>query len=64
VTFQQRIKTCMRRRRMRVADIARHFDVAYTTAREWVLFGRQPQGTDRDKMMRERRLKVLERSQP
>jgi hypothetical protein len=62
VTFQQRIKTCMRRQNLRVADIARHFDVAYTTAREWVLHGRTPQGTDRDKMMRERRLTALERS--
>jgi transposase-like protein len=61
LTFQQRIKACMRRQGLRVADVARHFNVAYTTAREWVLFGRQPQGTDRDRMMRERRLQALER---
>ena len=32
----------MRRRNMRVADLARHFDRPYTTVREWVLFGRDP----------------------
>ena len=62
MTFQKRIKACMRRRNLRVADIARWFNVAYTTAREWVLFGREPQGTERDKMMRERRLQALEKS--
>ena len=62
MTFQKRIQTCMRRRNLRVADIARWFNVAYTTAREWVLFGREPQGTERDKMMRERRLQALEKS--
>jgi hypothetical protein len=66
VTFQQRIKTCMRRHvpRLRVADIARWFNVPYTTAREWILFGRQPRGTERDRTMRERRLQALERGQP
>ena len=63
MTFQQRIKTCMRRRGDRFADIARWFNVPYTTAREWVLYGRQPQGTERDKTMRERRLQALERGQ-
>ena len=62
MTFQKRIKTCMRRRNMRVADVARWFDVAYTTAREWVLFGRQPQGPERERAKRERRLQALERS--
>lgn len=60
MTFQQRIKICMWRHGYRIADIARWFNVSYTTAREWVLYGRQPRGTKRDRTMRERRLQALE----
>jgi hypothetical protein len=62
VTFQQRVKACMRRRDMRVADVARWFDRSYTTVREWVLFGRQPGGPQRERDKMERRLRALERS--
>jgi len=43
MSFQFRLKKVMRRRNMRVADLARHFKVPYMTMREWVLNGRQPQ---------------------
>jgi hypothetical protein len=42
MTFQKRLKKCMRRRNMRTADVARWFNRPYTTVREWVLFGRDP----------------------
>ena len=42
MTLQKRLKAVMRRRNMRVADLARHFGRSYTTVREWVLFGRDP----------------------
>jgi hypothetical protein len=42
MTFQKRLKKCMRRHNMRVADVARWFDRPYTTVREWVLHGRDP----------------------
>ena len=32
----------MRRRNMRVADLARRLETPYTTVREWVLHGREP----------------------
>ncbi len=42
MTLQKRLKRAMKRRNMRVADIARWFDCPYTTVREWVLHGREP----------------------
>jgi len=42
MTFQKRLLRAMRRHNMRVADLARHFEVPYTTVREWVVFGRTP----------------------
>jgi len=42
MTFQKRLLRAMRRHNMRVADLARHLEVPYTTVREWVLFGRIP----------------------
>jgi transposase-like protein len=42
MTFQDRLKRVMRRRGDRVADLARHFDLPYTTVREWVIHGRVP----------------------
>ena len=44
MTFQKRLKACMKVKRYRVADVARWFNVPYTTAREWVVVGRQPKG--------------------
>lgn len=41
--FQVRLKRVMKRRGLRVADLARIFDCPYTTVREWVLNGRDPQ---------------------
>lgn len=61
MTFQDRIKRCMRRQDLRVADVARHFDRAYTTVREWVLYGREPGGTERERDKMEKRLRALER---
>ena len=57
MNFQDRLKRCMKKHDMRVADVARHFDRAYTTVREWVLFGREPGG---DKRI-ERRMAALEK---
>lgn len=59
MTLQQRLKTCMRRCDMRVADMARHLDRPYTTVREWVLFGREPD--DFDMRAVDRGLRKLER---
>ena len=42
MTLQKRLKRCMRRREMRVADLARELGRPYTTVREWVLNGREP----------------------
>ena len=42
MTLQKRLQKVMRRRNMRVADLARHFGRSYMTVREWVLFGRDP----------------------
>lgn len=61
-SFQSRLIKCMRRRNMRVADVARWFDRPYTTVREWVNHGRQPDGTEKDRKAVERRLVNLERS--
>ena len=57
MTLQKRLKAVMRRRNMRVADLARHFGRSYTTVREWVLHGRDPAG---DVKHIERRLELLE----
>jgi hypothetical protein len=46
---------------MRVADVARWFDRPYTTVREWVENGRDPDGTDADRKKIERRLTALEK---
>lgn len=60
MTFQGRLKRCMRRNDMRVADIARWFDRPYTTVREWVLHGRDPVGPAENVRHLERRLVLLE----
>jgi len=62
MTFQKRLKAAMRRRNMRVADVARCFDRPYTTVREWVLNGRIPDGTERDRRTIERILEALEKA--
>lgn len=54
MTLQKRLKRIMRRRDMRVADLARALEAPYTTVREWVLNGRDT--TQRI----ERKLKSLE----
>ena len=56
MTLQKRLKAVMRRRNMRVADLARHFGRSYTTVREWVLHGRDP-----GDMTVEKSLRILER---
>ncbi len=61
MTFQKRLKAAMRRRNMRVADVARRFDRPYTTVREWVLNGRIPDGTERDRRAIDRILETLEK---
>jgi DNA-binding transcriptional regulator YiaG len=55
MTLQKRLKRIMRRRDMRVADLARALGAPYTTVREWVLHGRKP-----DKAI-EKRVAMLER---
>ncbi len=62
MTFQKRLKAAMRRRNMRVADVARWFGRPYTTVREWVLNGRIPDGTERDRRITERKLEALEKA--
>lgn len=57
MTLQKRLKRVMRQRGWRVADLARSLDRSYTTVREWVLFGRDP-----DDRAVERRLAKLEQS--
>jgi hypothetical protein len=58
MTFQKRLQRVMRKRGMRVADLARWFDEPYTTVREWVLNKRIPS----DIVEVGKRLEVLERS--
>lgn len=58
-SFQNRLKKCMRAGNLRVADLARWFDLPYTTVREWVLHGREPGGEGRHRI--DRRLTTLER---
>lgn len=60
-SFQNRLKTVMRKQNLRTADIARWFDRPYTTVREWVLHGRDPGGTGADRRGIERRLVALEK---
>ena len=62
MSFQKRLKAAMHRRNMRVADVARWFDRPYTTVREWVLNGRIPDGTERDRRIVKRKLEALERT--
>ena len=52
MTLQKRLKAVMRRRNMRVADLAHHFGRSYTTVREWVLHGRDPGDTAVEKALR------------
>ena len=52
MTLQKRLKAVMRRRNMRVADLARHFGRSYTTVREWVLHGRDPGDSGIEKALR------------
>lgn len=58
MTLQTRLKKIMRRRNMRVADLARLLNRPYTTVREWVLHGRLP--GEQDLARFERRLMKLE----
>lgn len=58
MTFQKRLQRVMRRKGLRVADLARRLDQPYTTVREWVLFGRVPG----EVAVLERRLTTLEQS--
>ena len=58
MTFQKRLLKVMRRRNMRVADLARELSRPYTTVREWVLYGRDPSGA---RKLLEKRLEALER---
>lgn len=62
MTFQARLKKCMRQRDWRVADLARHLGLPYMTVREWVLFGRQPSGPERDRQKLEKQVQALEKS--
>lgn len=57
MSLQARLKRIMRRRNMRVADLARELDRPYTTVREWVLYGREPEA---DKLLA-RRMTALEK---
>ncbi len=60
MTLQKRLKACMRRRNMRVADLARHLGRPYMTVREWVLNGRQPEAGSVAWRQLERSLRKLE----
>lgn len=60
MTFQKRLKKCMKARGLRTADVARWFDRPYTTVREWVLHGRAPTGSAVALRGIERRLGQLE----
>lgn len=57
MTLQKRLKRVMKQRDWRVADLARALGRSYTTVREWVLFGRDP-----DDLAIERKLAQIERS--
>lgn len=60
MTFQKRLKACMRKHGMRTADLARHFGRPYTTVREWVLHGRAPTSSPKGLVRIERDLMKLE----
>ena len=62
MTLQKRLERVMKKRGWRVADLARHFGVPYTTVREWVLNGREPAGPAADRLALDRILKSLERA--
>lgn len=69
MTLQKRLKRIMRRRDMRVADLARALETPYTTVREWVLHGRKPAQyhnsvAENARNWMERRLAALERGGP
>lgn len=59
MTFQRRLKKIMRDRNLRVAGLARQLRRPYTTVREWVLHGREPDSVELKKL--DRRLSILER---
>ena len=65
MTFQGRLKRCLKAGNLTVADLARWFNRPDPTVRGWVLDGRQPAGPakDRDDLLRslawlERRIAV------
>ena len=60
MTFQKRLQRIIRRRNMRVADLARELETPYTTVREWVLHGRKPMQEEPRWM--DRKLKSLEKA--
>ncbi len=42
MTLQRRLKRVMKQREWRTTDLARALGRPYTTVREWVLYGRDP----------------------
>lgn len=60
MTLQKRLKKQMRRREMRVADLARALNRPYTTVREWVLHGRIPSGARENRYI-DTRIAMLEK---
>ena len=67
MTFQKRLQRIMRRRNMRVADLARELKTPYTTVREWVLHGRKPmqvasKTNEEARAWMDRKLKSLEKA--
>jgi hypothetical protein len=60
MTLQKRLKQIMRRRNMRVADLARHFGRPYMTVREWALNGREPEVGSPARRQVERAMRKLE----
>lgn len=43
-TFQQRLRRCVERGNLTVADLCRWFDRPYATVRSWLAAGREPSG--------------------
>lgn len=43
-TFQQRLRRCVERGNLTVADLCRWFDRPYATVRCWLVAGREPSG--------------------
>lgn len=64
MTLQKRLKRIMKQRGWRVADLARALDRPYTTVREWVLKGREPDGTPAEHKRFESTLARLEACPP